>query len=186
MLSIYCSGIAMGKNENIFVKLQIEKNSQSGNLTMCIYFDKNSPNFSTEEEGLNWYPTVEEMDFIIETFVMISNCKNQYHRHGDNVKSNETSFSIDKDPEEQSTVKKESNIVADEPFNVNKETEDNHPELSKESKEIDEKIFVQAYEEIFEEALIRKKGEPTDEFIVKEDEKIFIDKVLKQKLKNKK
>lgn len=186
MLLFCCGGIAMGKNDNIFVKLQIEKNNQSGNLTMGIYFDKNAPNFSTEEDILNWSPTVEEMDFIVETFEMISNCKSQYHRYGYNVKNNETSLSINKEPEEPSTVKTESNIVADEPFNVDNETEENHPELNTESEEIDEKIFVQANEENFEEALKRKKGESAEEFIGEADEKTIIDKVLKQKLKNKK
>ena len=41
MLFFYCGGIAMSKNDNIFVKLQIERNDQSGGLTLGIYFDKN-------------------------------------------------------------------------------------------------------------------------------------------------
>ena len=73
-----------------------------------------------------------------------------------------------------------------EPLNADNNAEENAPAHDTAPKESQEKIFVQANEETINEALTRKKGEPTEEFMVEADEKTIIDKVLKQKLKNKK
>ena len=177
----------MDKNDNIFVKLQIEKDNQSGGLTLGIYFDRNAPNFSTEKNTVSWSPTLEEIDFITETFEMISNCKGQYRQRDDNIKNNETPFHSQKRTEEPPTVKTESKIAEFQPFDTNEDAaEENTFPSSTESEEIEEKIFVQANEETIEEASKRKKGESFEEFVVDADEKTIIDKVLKEKIKNKK
>jgi len=176
----------MDKNENIYVKLQIEKDNQSGGLTLGIYFDRNAPNFSTEKNTVSWSPTLEEIDFITETFEMISNCKSQYRQRDDNIKNNETPFHSQKRTEEPPTVKTESKIAEFEPFNTDGDAKENTFPPSTVSEETEEKIFVQANEETIEEASKRKKGESVEEFIVDADEKTIIDKVLKEKIKNKK
>lgn len=186
MLFFYCGGTAMSKNDNIFVKLQIERNDQSGGLMLGIYFDKNAPNFSTEKDVVNWFPTLEEIDFIVETFEMMSSRKSQYRQHNHYIKNNETSFPSHKKLEEPPAVKTESKIAAFEPLNADNDVEENTPAPGTEAEEVKEKIFVQANEKTIDEALTRKRGEPVEEFIVEADEKTIIDKVLKQKIKDKK
>lgn len=176
----------MSKNDNIFVKLQIERNDQSGGLMLGIYFDKNAPNFSTEKDIVNWSPTLEEIDFIVETFEMMSSRKSQYRQHNQNIKNSEISFPSHNKLEEPPAVKTESKVVQFEPLNADNGAEENTPAPGTEAEEAKEKIFVQANEKTIDEALTRKKGEPVEEFIVEADEKTIIDKVLKQKIKDKK
>ena len=40
----------MKKSDNIFLKLQIEKDASSGDLILNIHFDKDTPNLFTEKE----------------------------------------------------------------------------------------------------------------------------------------
>ena len=176
----------MGKNDNIFVKLQIEKDNQSGDMMLGIYFDKNAPNFSTEKDILNWSPTLEEIDFIVETFEMISKSKSKFNRHDYTIKNKETPPHNLKKTEESPPVKTTSKMEEFEPLNADNNAGENTPAPDTAPEESQEKIFVQANEETINEALSRKKGEPSEEFMVEADEKTIIDKVLKQKLKNKK
>ena len=173
----------MGKKNNIFIKLQIEKNNQSGDLMLGIHFDKTAPNITSEEDILNWSPTIEELQFIVETYDLFS------HRLGQNY-----DYKIDKKTSNQSPKKEEElpteNIDPDidvvESLKAEQHSEESAPNPDNASEESDEKIFVQAKDETIDEALTRNKGEPAEEFMVEADEKTIIDKVLKQKLKNKK
>lgn len=176
----------MDKKDNIFVKLQIEKDNQSGDLTLGIYFDRNAPNFSTEKDTVNWSPTLEEIDFITETFEMISNSKSKYRKHDDNIKNIETPFHSQKKMEELPTEKTESKIDEFEQFDTNDDAEENTFQPNTETEDTEEKIFVQANEVTIDEASTRKKGEPVEEIVDDADEKTIIDKVLKSKIKNKK
>lgn len=176
----------MGKNDNIFIRLQIEKDDQSGNLMLGIYFDKNAPNFSTEKDILNWSPTFEEINFIVETFDMISKQNGKNYGYNYNVKNNKTSVQSETKWEEQPEKNVEQEVNAVEPIKADNTTEENSSAPEIEQEEPKEKIFVQAKEETIDEALTRNKGEPAEEFMVEADEKTIIDKVLKQKLKHKK
>jgi hypothetical protein len=62
----------MEKKDNLFIKVQLEKSPQSGNLMINIYFDKNAPNFFYTNDTINWYPTMSELAFINETFTLIN------------------------------------------------------------------------------------------------------------------
>lgn len=176
----------MGKNDNIFIKLQIEKDNQSGDLTLGIYFDINAPNFSTEKDIFNWSPTLEEIDFIVETYEMISEKIGKNYKNNYKKQDIEPSFRSPKKMEESPIIKNESRIDEVEPLKVENNTGENPAMPNLEQDEGKEKIFVQAEEEIINKALSRNKGEPSEEFMVEADEKTIIDKVLKQKLKNKK
>ena len=68
-------GINMRKHDNIFVKLQIEKDRNSGELTLNIQFDKDTPNFFTDKNVISWCPTIEEINFLNEAFELISKRK---------------------------------------------------------------------------------------------------------------
>ncbi|UCD13875.1 MAG: hypothetical protein JSW60_00210 [Thermoplasmatales archaeon] len=174
----------MEKNDNIFVKLQIEKDHQSGGLTLGIYFDKNAPNFSTENDSVNWSPTLEELDFIVETFEMISNRKTPQHSHDSTIKNYETHFRSQKKIEEPSVVETESKRTDVEPNETGEDIEENPTAYT--PRETKETVFVQANDKTIDEVLKREKGDQTEEFAVEADEKSIINKVLKQKIKTKK
>jgi len=53
-------------NKNIFVDVHVERDANTGELMLNVYFDKNAPNFSNDGNDINWSPTVEELDFINE------------------------------------------------------------------------------------------------------------------------
>lgn len=179
----------MEKTKNIHVKLQIEKDSDSGGLTININFDKSAPNFVDDKHTLCWSPTLEEMDFINETFEMI------FHRYQKQKKTITPTVKVPKqteddyqewDSEDSSKDKKTpSDSKQSEEPPVDKS--DSHSKSKK-----DDKIFVQADEETIDAIVNRGKNdeEPStsdgeDGFIVEADEKTIIDKVLRQKSKKK-
>ena len=61
------------KNENVYIKLEIGRNPDTGKLTLLAKFDQNAPNFTKEEDGFSWSPTPEERAFLNEAFEMIGN-----------------------------------------------------------------------------------------------------------------
>jgi hypothetical protein len=61
----------MNKNQNIHIKLEINKDPNTGALNLLTRFDPNAPNFTQDENGWNWCPTQEERDFLNEAFQMI-------------------------------------------------------------------------------------------------------------------
>jgi hypothetical protein len=148
-----------------------------------IHFDKTAPNFKTEKDILNWSPTSEEIKFIIETFDLFSHRLSKNH---DYKLDKKTSNQSGKKEEEPPVENIEPDLDVVEPLKAEQKPEENAPNPDKTTEESDEKIFVQAREETIDEALTRNKGEPAEEFMVEADEKTIIDKVLKQKLKNKK
>jgi hypothetical protein len=54
-------GFAMGKDDNIYVKLVLD-----------VHFDKNAPNFHWDKDMISWCPTVEEIGFINDSIQKIS------------------------------------------------------------------------------------------------------------------
>jgi hypothetical protein len=61
------------KEDNIHIRIELCKDEISGNLKLMTYFDHNAPNFSKDEEGYIWHPTIEERDFFNEAFEFILN-----------------------------------------------------------------------------------------------------------------
>ncbi len=62
----------MTKNENIHIRLEISKDSNTGVMNLVTRFDTNAPNFTKDETGFRWFPTLEERDFLNEAFDMIA------------------------------------------------------------------------------------------------------------------
>jgi hypothetical protein len=56
----------MSDENNIYIKLEIEKNPENGQLIIMTRFDRNAPNFSQDKDGFNWCPTNAERDFLNE------------------------------------------------------------------------------------------------------------------------
>jgi hypothetical protein len=61
----------MEKNENIHIRLEINKDPMTGELNLMTRFDQSAPNFKQEENGFTWRPTPEERAFLNEAFEMI-------------------------------------------------------------------------------------------------------------------
>jgi hypothetical protein len=61
----------MQRNENIFIKLGLEKNFSTGKLSINIQFDPSSPNFCKDKETYSWCPTEEEWALFNEAFELI-------------------------------------------------------------------------------------------------------------------
>jgi hypothetical protein len=164
----------MTKNENIFVKLQIEKSQSSGDLMLNIQFDKSAPNFSSDKNEICWSPTLEEIDFIEETFEMISNrkCRTSW----------ESKTTADT---QQNTPPLESDSQNSTPTTKEEEPEQESPPSPSETTEDKHKMFVEANEEAIDEVIKRRTGDVDDGLIVEADEKTIIEKVLKQKKRKK-
>jgi len=76
----------MKKPDNIYVSLQLEKDESSGEMQLCIQFDRNAPNFFADKNLISWNPTIEELDFVSEAFSMIAEGKRVKHeKHGDSM-----------------------------------------------------------------------------------------------------
>ena len=61
----------MTKKDKIHIKIELWKDEKSNELSLMTYFDSNAPNFSKDEEGYYWMPTVEEKDFLNEAFELM-------------------------------------------------------------------------------------------------------------------
>lgn len=174
----------MVKNDNIYVKLQIEKDNQSGGLTLGIYFDKNAPNFSIEKNGMNWTPTLEELEFIFETFDLVSSKKEKTH-YSSNKSKNSNSNSNFNDPlSEQSGDEKQPNQLEVEPI-TSSPVEQEGQSFPDQVDEDGERIFVQADDKLIDEAIKRKQVEQVEKFSTDSNDKFKIDKVLRDRIKKK-
>ncbi len=207
----------MSNDDNVYIKLELNKDKNSGKIDIITRFDNNAPNVIIENNEYFWMPTFEEKDFLNEAFLIInSNNKNSYSK-------SEDSFSSKKEPIEE---KFEDNYV-DAKENIKKEIiteqtktdikedtrdienkKDSKPAVfevtnkdgervdakqeakdddSKDNKDLDEAVIVEADSQAIENALKKhkKKNDEDDDSIVEADEKTIIDKVLQQKKKGK-
>lgn len=63
----------LAKEDNIHIKIELCKDKTSGELKLMTYFDPNAPNFCKDEDGYFWCPTIEERNFLNESFEFIPN-----------------------------------------------------------------------------------------------------------------
>ena len=70
----------MKKNEKLYIKINLEKNTDSGEIRPNIQFDNNAPNFTKEKDVISWDPSFEEWAFVNEVFEIIS--KGQGYKYG--------------------------------------------------------------------------------------------------------
>ncbi len=64
--------LKMDKNQNIHIKLEINRDPNTGKLGLMAKFDQNAPNFEKDDEGFSWSPTQEERALLNEAFDMIT------------------------------------------------------------------------------------------------------------------
>ncbi len=176
----------MDKNENVFIKLQIEKNHSSGDLILVLNFDKNAPNFSMDKDMIRWSPTFEELDLVLETYEITSKKKNRVERYDEEVRNtipyphsdDKTEVSLSDEPSEREIAASEA-LEGDLVF---KESP-SEPVLDKKNDE--EELFVQVDEKTIDAALKRESVGVGEALILDEDDKSIIDKMLKKREKNK-
>ena len=65
----------MAKDPNIYLKLEVSRDRNSGNLNIIVHFDLNVPNVFNDEKGYFWIPTEEEKDLISDSFELMPSAK---------------------------------------------------------------------------------------------------------------
>jgi hypothetical protein len=158
----------MSKNSKIYVKLQVEKDQDSGELVIKTYFDPDAPNFYQDKKEVSWIPTSEEIEFINEAFELIPPYKSKGGHFGNVSKKNKK----DETPVKLEETDKDATNEQDEMKETDSETKGNEEEIliSSDSGKIDR--------------ILDKKKDPIEgDVLVEADEDEILDKVLKQKKK---
>lgn len=170
----------MKRNENIFISLQIQKDIESKGLCLSVQFDQNAPNISLGNETINWYPTVDEIDFIAEAFELIGgNTPIQ-----SSAREEPQEITIPPEDETEEPIHRSSEIrIAPLPNEMTLEEADELNSSRVKKKEPEDSIFIQADEKKIDEILKRKKPVVKDDYATDSDEKTIIDRMLKQKKK---
>ena len=57
--------------ENIFCKIELVKNNKD-NLNICIHLNPQASNIQHDGNALSWSPTKEELNFLLETIMLIN------------------------------------------------------------------------------------------------------------------
>jgi len=175
----------MDHNHNVFIKLQIEKNQHSKGLMIKINFDRDAPNFSIDERGINWTPNFEELDFVIETYEVISNNKNKIEKSNDEIKNTipEDLPYNDKEEYKSEPFKRKTSVF--EPLKGEIDFKNDQTDPVFEKREEEKEIFVQADDKTIDDALKRKGVGVGEALILDKEDKSIIDKMLKKRGKNK-
>ena len=140
----------MKKNENIYVKLQIEKDQNSGDLMLNVNFDKAAPNFFPGKNEISWCPTIDEMDFVNEAFEMVAT-RGQSNQHINKVRRDKTPTNLEKKTNDPPKEPTESKDVTFEP----EKTEDK--ESTSDQEQNGEAFIVQADEKTIVEKVLEQK-----------------------------
>ncbi|MCX6666044.1 MAG: hypothetical protein NT038_08330 [Euryarchaeota archaeon] len=161
----------MGKQNNIYVKIQIEKDDLSGNLALRTQFDVNAPNFFQDNDQISWCPTTEEIEFLNETFNLISTKKRKSCIVNNNDELSiveETIDTISKEKKNDSMHQESEQLTG--PLSQS-------PPLQADAGG----IIVSSDAKALDEIIKRKEGR--EGVMVEADEETIVDKVLKQKKK---
>lgn len=156
----------MGKQNNIYVKIQLEKDDLSGNIILRTQFDANAPNFFQDNNQISWCPTTEELEFLNEAFNLLS--KKQRKQHSQN--NNELSL-VEETIDTIAQEEKNDSIQHDH------QTEPPVPVLKADAAG----IIVTSDSKVLDEIIKRKQN--GEGVMVEADEETIVDKVLKQKKK---
>ncbi len=122
----------MSKDDNVYVKLELNKNKNSGKIDIVARFNNKAPNITVENNEYFWMPTIEEKNFLNEAFNLFPN----------------------------SSVKKSSHSAFDSKDSIpmKKETSEEEPKLEKkESMDIKEPVKKEIYSETKTEDIEKEK-----------------------------
>jgi len=165
---------AMEKHNKIFIKIQLEKDETTGNLSMKTQFDLNAPNFYQDKNGISWSPTQEEMDFIYQAFELMPNIKNKNFYNEPKIKT-EKEESLSEEEEQIEEKNREEPPTSRTP----PERATRTPEPAPTKKGDSDGVIITADASAVDEIIKRKKN--ADGVIVEADEETIVDRVLKHK-----
>lgn len=63
----------MEQKNNIFIKLELTKESSSKNLTLTIHINPHAPNIINHDDHISWIFTEEEQDLLYDAIALIRN-----------------------------------------------------------------------------------------------------------------
>lgn len=176
----------MDERENVFIKLQIEKDYNSGDLMLVLNFDKNAPNFSTNTDTIRWAPTFEEIDLVMETYKIISKKKNRVKRCDEEIKDIILfPHSDDKTEVSSPDETSEQKIDTFEPLEENIDFKESPSKSVLDKKDNDEEVFIQADGKIIDAMLKRESVDTDESLFLDESDKSIIDRTLKKREKTK-
>ena len=159
----------MGKQNNIYVKIQLEKDDLTGNLILRTQFDPNAPNFFQDNDQISWCPTTEEIEFLNETFNLLSKKQRKQRSQNNNDELSLVEETID------TIAQKEKNDSLQHDFD--RPTEQPTPVLQADAAG----IIVTSDAKVVDEIIKRKQS--GEGVMVEADEETIVDRVLKQKKK---
>ncbi len=178
----------MKRNENIYISLEIQKDSDTKGLLLCVQFDRNAPNFHQENEVISWCPTGDELEFISEAFQTLGGStihlpiKEEVEPEEPPEPPQREEPPLEVERTDYSHRSSEIRI-APLPNNMDLEEVEEIAESQSRDKEPDEKVFIQADEKKIDEILKRKKQMTREQNTPENDEKALVDRMMKQKKK---
>ncbi len=174
----------MDDTENIYIKVQIEKDLHTKKFMLKIQFDQNAPNFTFEKNNVIWTPTEEEVNFIVESFEMITRFAKNQGAHQLNAlrATKEATPQIRSESSFHEAYEKKKSPSNPLELDIVNQSEKIIPPPEKTN---EERMFVQADEKTIDEIIKKKNIDYSEGLIVESDEKDAIDRVLRQKMKKK-
>jgi hypothetical protein len=65
----------MGKDHNVYIKLELSRDRNTGILNLITHFDLNAPNVFLDGKIFVWAPTEEEKDLLTDSFELMPDDK---------------------------------------------------------------------------------------------------------------
>jgi hypothetical protein len=60
------------RKADIFCKIELIKDKNSGNITLTAHLNPQAPNVFTDEHTISWTPTFEEQTFLIDAILLLN------------------------------------------------------------------------------------------------------------------
>lgn len=99
----------MSKEDNVYIKLELNRNSDSGKIDILARFDNKAPNVVVEKNEYFWMPTIEEKDLLNEAFGLLPNSGSSKSYRSESITKSKPS-SPQKEPEPKVEEEKTSDI----------------------------------------------------------------------------
>jgi hypothetical protein len=179
----------MKRNENIYIALEILKDTEAKELALSVQFDRNAPNFLEKNGLISWCPTCDELDFITEAFALMGGNHLRFpKKEQESEEEEEGGLEQEEEPSsqvEQSNYSHRSSEIRIAPLPNNltlDETSEQRP-LNRKDRDDEEKVFIQADEKKIDEILERKKQMAREHYAQDTEDKAIVERMMKQKKK---
>jgi hypothetical protein len=191
----------MAKEDNVFIKIQIEKNHVSKNFKLSVHFDENAPNFLSQANQMYWAPTSEEMKFLMDMYDIIlknnTGGKNSFasekeiHDPFVDTAEHDSSERIQHVSQSNYRQKEKDDIFSEVETDYTTADVTNEEQLSESIKEKpmdeqikqpseDKEIFVQINDHAIDDIIQKKNHDAKQDILSYEEDKRSIDALLKK------